>query len=498
METVDERPASAASAVEIRRWGCFVGGDWVDADSNFSVESPCDGSRFADAADSDRQLAARAVDAAHAAAPDWGARPHHERAKLLLRVADQLEARRADVVDALIREGGSWFGKAMFETGYVADLFRAAAAAVYLPEGEVLPSSYGKLSLAVRRPLGVVTVISPWNFPLLLSSRGVAFALAAGNTVILKPSEETPVTGGLLLAELFAASDAPAGVFNVVTCSRDGVAEVGDELVANPKVGGVSFTGSTPVGRRIASKAGELLKPCCVELGGKDALIVLDDADLDRAVEAAAFGAFMHQGQICMAAERILVHESVADEFTQKFVAKTKTLKTGDPSADKGHVIGPIINARQVAKIKAQIEQALAEGATLEVGGDVDGLYLTPTILSGVTSGMNVFRQETFGPVAPITRIASDDEAVALANDCDYGLSSGVISRSESRALAIAHRLETGMCHVNCSPVNDEPHAPFGGVKGSGFGRHGGRWSIDAFSQTRWITLDRGDRRYPF
>jgi aldehyde dehydrogenase (NAD+) len=250
------------------------------------------------------------------------------------------------------------------------------------------------------------------------------------------------------------------------------------------------------VGRSIAAKAGAHLKKCCVELGGKDSLIVLEDADLDRAVQAANFGSFMHQGQICMSVEKILVHESIYADFLAKFVERASKLTVGD-TRDKSNIIGPLINDRQVVRVKAQIEDALAKGARAVLGGGVSGRFVEPTILTGVTPDMDVWRDETFGPVVPVVPFRTDEEAIALNNDTEYGLSSGIFTRNEERALSMARRMETGMCHVNCSSVNDEPHVPFGGTKASGLGRHGGRWSLETFTETRWITFDRGGRPYP-
>jgi len=314
---------------------------------------------------------------------------------------------------------------------------------------------------------------------------------------VLKPSEETPYCGGLLFAEIFKEAGVPDGVLNVVTCSRDNVQVVGDELIDNPRVKGISFTGSTPVGRMIAARAGAHLKKACVELGGKDALIVCDDADMERATAAANFGSFMHQGQICMSVEKVLVHEKIFEPFVKRFVERASKLKMGDTTQDKGNIIGPLINDKQAAKVKAQIDDALAKGATIALGGKVSGRFVEPTILLGVTPDMLLYQEETFGPVVPVIPFRTDDEAIAMANDTEYGLSSGVISRDENRALAIASRLDTGMCHVNCSSVNDEPHVPFGGSKASGLGRHGGRWSHETFTETRWITLERGGRAFP-
>jgi len=477
--------------------GLFIGGRNIATARTFFDLNPADGSVWAEIPDGGREEARAAIAAAHAAFGSWSALPFTRRAHYMLEIAAVFERRKMEIVEALQAEGGGWFGKGMFETGYVPEIFHAAAAANYAPIGEVIPSEYGKLSLAVRQPMGVVSVISPWNFPVLLTARGLAFALAAGNTIVLKPSEETPYCGGLLFAEVFAEAGMPEGVLNVVTCSRANVQPVGDELIENPRVKGVSFTGSTPVGRQVAARAGAHLKKCCVELGGKDALIVCDDADLERASAAANFGSFVHQGQICMSVEKVLVHERVFEPFLQKFVERAARLKVGDPTKDKGNIIGPLINDRQAAKVKEQIDDAVARGAKVVLGGRVNGRFVEPTILLGVTPDMKLYQEETFGPVVPVIPFRTDEEAIAIANDTEYGLSSGVMTRDENRGLAIAQRLETGMCHINCSSVNDEPHAPFGGAKASGMGRHGGRWATETFTETRWITLERGGRGFP-
>ncbi len=476
----------------------YINGSWVGAsgDATFPVMNPATGEVFREVADASRADARAAIEAATEAYPAWSGMNHAQRARILHKAGDILEARAKEFQAVLIDEGGSWVGKSMFETGYASGVFRAAAAAAYQVNGEILPSEHGKISLVMRVPLGVVAVISPWNFPMILSSRGFAPALAVGNCVVLKPSEETPIAGGLLFADILEEAGVPPGVFNVLSCSRDNVAEVGDELISNPAVHGISFTGSTAVGSRIAAQAGGLLKKCCVELGGKDALIVLDDADIEHAVNAATFGAFMHQGQICMSVERIIVADAVADEFTDKLVSNTKTLKVGDPR-EMGNCIGPIINETQLGKIRAQVDDAVASGATLLCGGNNDGLFFEPTVLGNVTRDMRIFREETFGPVAPILRAGSDEEAIEIANDCDYGLSAGIMTGNEERGLSIAQRLRTGMAHINDSSVNDEPHVPFGGIGASGLGRHGGKPGIDTFTELRWVTLERGGRHYP-
>lgn len=476
--------------------GMFIGGQWTPSPATFDDPNPSDGTVYAKAPDGGRAEARAAIEAAQKAFPAWSSLMFQERAHILLKIAEVWESRAADYVAAAVSEGGGWFGKGMFEAGYVPEVFRAAAAMCYQSIGEVLPSEHGKVSTATRFPMGVVSVISPWNMPGILTSRGFAFPMAAGNTIVLKPSEDTPYAGGLFFAEVLEAAGVPPGVFNVVTCSRDNVAEMGDELVENPLVKGISFTGSTPVGRHIAAKAGAHLKKCCVELGGKDSLIILEDADMERATSAANFGSFMHQGQICMSVEKVLVQESLYPEFLRQFAARAARLKVGN-TADKSNVIGPLINDRQVARVKAQIDDALARGAKAVVGGGVSGRFVEPTILTDVTPDMSVWRDETFGPVVVVTPFRTDAEAIAMNNDTEYGLSSGIITANEERALAMSRQLETGMCHVNCSSVNDEPHVPFGGTKASGVGRHGGMWSMETFTETRWITLDRGNRPYP-
>lgn len=480
-----------------RKLDYYSGGEWVSSPNRFGDMNPANGDVWADVADADLSAVRQAIQTAQEAFSGWASLPHTKRAHYMIAMAQEFANRQSDVVDALKAEAGGWFGKGMFESGYVPEVFHAAAATTYAPIGEIMPSEHHKLSIASRRPIGVVSVISPWNFPALLSSRGFAFPLAAGNTIVLKPSEETPYTGGLIFAEIAEAVGLPPGVLNVVTCSRDNVMAVGNELVENPLVKGISFTGSTAVGRQIAAKAGAHLKKACIELGGKDALIICDDADMERALGAANFGSFMHQGQICMSVEKVLVHQSIYADFLNAFVKRAGALKMGDPSESDGNVIGPLINDKQLDNVQSQLQDAIAKGAKVEVGGQIQGRYIQPTILTGVTADMSIYQKETFGPVVPVIPFNTDDQAIAIANDTEYGLSSGVITRDEQRGLAIAHALDTGMCHINCSSVNDEPHIPFGGSKSSGVGRHGGRWSTETFTETRWITIDRGGRPYP-
>ncbi|MBX2835801.1 MAG: aldehyde dehydrogenase family protein [Gammaproteobacteria bacterium] len=476
--------------------GMYINGQWISTPNQFDDLNPSDGTLWTKVPDGGAAETRAAIDAANNAFPAWSSLPFQQRASMMLKCAEVFEKRGPDFIAAAQFEGGGWYGKGAYEVKNIPEFFRTAAAMCYAPVGEVLPSFSGKHSTAMRVPMGVIGVISPWNFPGILATRQFAFPLAAGNCIILKPSEETPYMGGLIFAEVMEEAGIPPGVFNVITSSRSRVAEMGDELVDNPLVKGIAFTGSTAVGRRIAAKCGAHLKKCCIELGGKDSLIVLQDADMERATSAASFGAFMHQGQVCMSVEKVLVHNNVYDEFMHGFVARASKLKTGHVS-DKNNVIGPLINDKQAAHVKSQLEDAAAKGAQIVLGGGVDGRFVEPTIVTNVSPDMDIWRNETFGPVAVVAPFTTDAEAIAMNNDTEYGLSSGIISKNEARALDMAKQLETGMCHINCAPINDEPHAPFGGSKASGLGRYGGRWSLESFSETRWITLDRGGKQFP-
>jgi len=478
----------------------YMDGEWVEAagGKTFDDHDPSTRTVFAHIPLGEKEDAKRAIAAASQARLFWAQTPPVERAAYLRKAADLLEEKQEEWVQILIEESGSTFGKAMFEVQYSAGLLREASAQVHTVTGEILPSNMpGKFYMVLRQPVGVVGVISPWNFPLLLSLRGVAFAMAYGNTIVLKPSEETPISGGLMIAQLFDEAGLPGGVFNVVTCPRSTVEEVGDELVSAPDVRRISFTGSTDTGRHLARKAGEHLKKILLELGGKNPLLVLKDADLDYAVNAASFGSFFHQGQICMSVERILVEAPVAKRFAEKLAQKAQTLKVGDPR-NPDTVIGPVINDRQLDKIRTHVDEAVRAGAKPLCGARHDGPYYYPTVLTAVTTGMAVFREETFGPVVSVMAVRDEEEAVRMANDTTYGLVAGIITGDFQKGLALAERIESGMVHINDATVNDEPHCPFGGVKGSGFGRHGGRTLVDEFTEQRWITMQRTPRVYPF
>ena len=435
-----------------------------------------------------------AIDAADAAKSAWGASLAAERERILMRAADELEAARTEMVDLLIDEAGSTFGKAQFEVGFAANLVRSIAGEARRIRGDVFPSDVpGMISMAIRRPLGVVAGISPFNFPVVLSLKKVAFALACGNTFVLKPSEETSLIG-LKLAEIFERAGTPAGVFNVVPGDGRTMAQV---LYDDPRVKLISFTGSTVVGRIIATECAKRGKRVVLEMGGKSPLIILKDADLDYAVDTACFGIFIHQGQICMAGSRIIVEAPIYEEFLKRFAAKAATLKVGDPR-DPHTVIGPLIRSSQCPMIDKKIKDAVAAGARLVTGGKYEGNFYHPTVVADVTPEMAAFRDELFGPVAAVSKASDADHALALANNSTYGLSSAVLTNNLQLAMRFALELEAGMVHLNGPTIHDEGTVPFGGVKDSGSGREGGRWSTDEMTEVKWVTIQTGQRHYPF
>lgn len=479
----------------MRREKMFIGGTWVDSLSGqtFPDFNPATGEVFAEVPKGNAADANRAMQAAYEARKQWAATTVGERAKVLYKASELMAANHMEFVEILIDEGGAMFGKAMFETFYTVDLLHTAGEDCRRILGETMPSDHNKLSMTIYRPVGTVVAISPWNFPLLLSINKVAYALAAGNTVVLKPSSETPVIG-LKIAELFKKVGLPPGVLNVVTGPGS---SIGDALVEDDRASLITLTGETVTGRHVAARAGAKLKKCLLELGGKDPLVILADADIDYAVNAAAFGAFMHQGEICMSVERIIVEAPIVDEFSRKLATKAGALTVGDPRKPET-IIGPLINDAQVQKVHAQVTDAIAKGAKLLTGGSFEGRFYKPTVLVNVTRDMQIFREETFGPVAPIITVKDEKEALDVANDTIYGLSAGVITNDLQKALYLAENIESGMVHINDSSVHDEPYCPFGGVKASGIGREGGRHSMEEMSELKWVTIQRGKRHYPF
>ncbi|GAA2213588.1 aldehyde dehydrogenase [Nonomuraea monospora] len=461
--------------------------------------SPVTGEVYATVAAAGVEDVTFAVDAAEAAFESWRAVSPFARRTIFLRAADLLEERREQAIELMAGEVGGTRPWAAFNVGLAANILRESAAAITAPAGEVLTAQEeGALGLAVREPVGVVAAFSPWNAPLILGVRSVAAALAAGNTVVMKPSEDAPIACGLFVADLLHDAGLPAGVLNVVTNDPADAAEVAEALIADPRVRAVNFTGSTNVGRVIGTHAARHLKPALLELGGKNAIIVLDDADVDYAVDAAAFGVFMNAGQICMSGDRVLVHESLAGEFTRKFTAKVSALPAGDPS-DPATVIGPLVGPAAARRVAALVADAVAKGATvLTGGGEPRGAFHPATVLTDVPQDAELYHAEAFGPLCVISTFATDDEAVALANDTDHGLTAGIITENGTHGLRVARRLRTGIAHINDQSVGDEPQAPFGGFKSSGYGRFGGRWAVDAFTSTRWITLATQQAHYPF
>ena len=477
----------------------FVAGAFVEAEGGRTFENrdPFTDELVSEVAAGSRGDAQRAVEAAAAAFAEWSQTPPAARQGIFLKAADVLEARQDEVVSMLARETGCTFGFGMFQMHFVPGLFRQAAALAYAPLGEVLPSDTGAFAMGVRRPVGVVGAIAPWNAALILSARAIAAPLALGNTVVLKPSEWSPQVGGLLWGEVFAEAGLPEGVLNVVTHAPGEAQPIGDELVENPSVRRLNFTGSTATGRKLAEAAGRQLKRVVLELGGYNPLIVLADADLEYAVNATTFGAFLHQGQICMSARRIIVERPVAEEFVARLAEKTRGLKVGDPK-EPDTIIGPVINGDALETIKARVDAAVRSGAKVLAGGAAEGACFQPTLLADVPADSEFANNETFGPVAAIEVVDSAEEAVERANATAYGLSSGIITTDTDRGLALAQAIDAGIVHVNDQPVGDEPQMPFGGVKDSGFGRFGGSAVVDEFTEMRWITVQRGSHPFPF
>ena len=477
----------------------YIGGEWTDAAAGgtFDVKGPFTGETVATAPAGGADDAVRAIDAAAAAFPAWAATPPAVRQGIFLKAADVLESRSDEIVAALARETGATFGFGMFQMHFVPGLFRQAAALPYQPIGTVIPSDTGAFSMGVRKPVGVVAAIAPWNAALILSARSIAAPLALGNTVVLKPSELSPWAGGLLWGEIFAEAGLPEGVLNIVTHAPGAAGPIGDAFTSHPAVRRINFTGSTATGRRLAEAAGKNLKRVVLELGGYNPLIVLADAELDYAVNAAAFGAFLHQGQICMSARKVLVERPIADEFTRRLADKAKALKAGDPN-EHDTIIGPLINADALAMVKGRVDEAVAKGAKVLAGGDAVGNCYRATVVTDVPADSELATHETFGPVLAVEVVDSADEAVARANATAYGLAAGIITSDVDRGLALAQRVDAGIVHVNDQPVGDEPQMPFGGVKDSGWGRFGGQAAIDEFTELRWVTVQSGSHPFPF
>lgn len=480
--------------------GLFISGADRSAHNGRTVRvtTPHTGATFATVAAAEPADVTAAVAAADEAFPAWAASSPFERRETFLRAADLLQGRADHIAQTMAGEVGATVGWAGFNSWLGANILREAAAAVTATRGEVLAAQEsGALGLAVRQPVGVVAAFAPWNAPVILGIRAVAAALAAGNTVVLKPSEAAPISSGLLLADVLHEAGLPDGVLNVITNDPADAAVIAETLIGDERVRAVNFTGSTAIGRTIGTLAAQHIKPALLELGGKNSVIVLDDADVDYAVAATIFAMYNNAGQICMSADRLLVHDSLAEEFTSKLTTAVAALRAGDP-ADPTTFVGPLMSSAAAARVAGLVTDAVADGAELLAGGgEPQGPYYPPTLLAAVPKHARLYYSEAFGPVCAIDTFSTDDEAIAKANDTENGLSAGVITENSTHGLRVAARLRTGIVHINDQTVADEPQAPFGGFKNSGYGRFGGRWGIEAFSNIRWLTLATEHAHFP-
>jgi vanillin dehydrogenase len=477
----------------------FIGGKDRPATGNavYARHNPISGEVASTVAAATVEDAIRAADSAAAAFPAWSALGPTERRARLEKAATILAGRADEFAQLMMAEIGATAGWAGFNVMLAAGMLREAAAMTTQIAGEVIPTDKpNNLALAFRQPIGVVLGIAPWNAPVILGVRAIAMPLACGNTVVLKASEVSPGVHRLI-GQCLAEAGLGDGVVNVVTNAPEDAQPIVEALIGHTAIRRVNFTGSTRVGRIVAQIAAKHLKRCLLELGGKAPLVILDDADIDEAVKAAAFGAFMNQGQICMSTERIVIDEAVADAFVEKFAAKAKSLPSGDPR--KGNVVlGSLVGPQAADRVNALIADAIAKGARLAAGGVTPGTILPATIVDHVTPSMRIYGEESFGPVVTVVRVGSAEEAIRVANDTEYGLAAAVFGRDLARALSVARRIESGICHINAPTVHDEPQMPFGGMKASGYGRFGGKAAIDEFTELRWVTIQTGPRPYPF
>jgi salicylaldehyde dehydrogenase len=478
----------------------LIDNQWVNAenDAKFERRHPVSNALVTEASSASVADAKKAAESAHAAFKAWRNSPPSERRRLLLKAADILESKTPQFIEIMAAEVGAsplWAG---FNVHLAANVFREAAALATQIQGETIPTDKpGALSMTLRQPVGVILSIVPWNGTVVLAARAIAYPLVCGNSVVFRGSEASPRTHALV-SEALVEAGFPAGVLNYLSNSPQSAPEVVDALIAHKAIRRINFTGSTRVGRIVAEKAAKQLKRCLLELGGKSPLVVLDDANVDEAVKAAVFGSFLYQGQICMSTERLIVDEKVADEFVAKFAARAKELVAGDPAVNPACIVGPMINPSSGARINDMLQDALNKGAKVVCGGVADGAVMPATILDHVNSSMKIYDEETFGPITVVVRVKSAQEAIAVANDSAYGLSSGVFGRDVNRALAVAMELEYGSVHVNGSTVQNEAQAPYGGTKDSGYGRFDGRAVIDEFTELKWLTIEPQEQQYPF
>jgi len=482
----------------IRQYRYFAGGEWRQAEGNklFDVFRPYDRSLYARVAAGGRAEATRAVEAAASAFPAWSQTTPAERARLFFKAAEVVKRRRAEIAEILAIETGSTISFATFQQDLVAATIEQAAGWMYLPKGEVLESNLaGTHSIGVRRPLGVVASFTPWNGANVLSWRAVISPVAAGNTVVVKPSELAPISAGIILAEIAEEAGFPKGVINVVTHAPGSAGDIADVFFESPDVRVINLIGGVKTAKILAKRAGETLKRTTMELGGYNPMIILDDVDVDYAVRTATFGSFFHQGQICLNTRRIIVQRKIADEFLEKFAARTKTLPSGNPQ-DHTTIIGPLITPAAVKLCDDRVKEAVAKGAKLHTGGVYEGQIYQPTILSNVPLDTAVANEETFGPVVVVEVVDTPDEAIEAANRTMYGLTSSILAGNTYRAFEMAPKILAGIVNVNSPTVNDEIHAPMGGVRDSGWGRTGPD-SLKEFQDVIWINAHSGQRKYP-
>ncbi|WP_433745759.1 aldehyde dehydrogenase family protein [Falsibacillus pallidus] len=476
----------------------FINGEWRKGSSSTSMTNtnPYNGEELVSIQAASKEDLDEAYKAAARAQKEWAKELPQNKRAVLEKAAHVMEENKEVILEWLMKESGSTFMKASSEFQASMNILKESTTYPYRMEGKILPSqTAGKENRVYRGPLGVIGIISPWNFPFHLAIRSIAPAIATGNAVVLKPATDTPVTGGLIFASIFEAAGLPKGLLNVVVGKGS---EIGDDIVTHPTPRLISFTGSTEVGRHIGELAGKHLKKTALELGGNNAFIVLDDADIDQAVDSALFGKFYHQGQICMSVNRIFIHKAIYDEFAEKFIEKAKKLKFGNPT-EKDANVGPLINRGQVDRILKDIEASIDQGAKLMLGGKANSNVLEPTVLTHVKNEMPIAENEIFGPVAALIPFDSDEEAIEMANAYPYGLSGAVHSSNIEHGTNVAHQIHTGMIHVNDQSVNDEPHMPFGGEKDSGLGRFNGEWVLEEFTTLKWLSVQHTPRNYgPF
>ena len=487
------------STSEVRTYKYFVDNEWRDAKDNavFEVHEPYSGRIFARVAAGSRADARIAVDAAAKAFAKWSETPPAEKARLFLKAAEIVRRRRSEIAEGLARETGSTISFATFQMDLVAATLQQVAGWVFLPKGEVLETNLpGTHSIGLRRPLGVVASFTPWNGANVLSWRAVISPVAAGNTVVVKPSEFAPVSAGIMVAEVAEEAGFPAGVINVLTHAPGAAGAIADELFERPEVRVINLIGGVKTARMLAERAGRTLKRTVLELGGFNPMIILDDVDMDYAVRTATFGSFFHQGQICLNTRRIIIQRKIYDEFLKKFVARTNTLPAGDP-LDPKTIIGPVITSAAVKLIDERVKEAVARGAKVHAGAKYDGQIYYPTILTDVPLDAAIANEETFGPVVVVEAVGTPEEAVDAANRTMYGLTSSILAGNTYKAFEMAPKVLAGIVNVNSPTVNDEIHAPMGGVRDSGWGRTGPR-SLDDFSDVIWINSHTGQRQYPF